>query len=398
MDEAIAAGVSRRRVFRMVARGDWLQFHPGIYFPLFGLQLLNTRVVPRKRRRAASICYSVDELADDKPVVDEPVVDGLGVDEVTDPKNRVDASAQEEMRKRWSDAKNRVGEESFWKANLTGRLLYGGDGSMASHRAAARLHGLEGIGGFPTDVTVPLSASHRPIGCHRSKLVDPDRTQFDGIATASLVRTLHDLAAVCPCDVVEQALESALRGPDRRRPDLWNTELLTKLRLSLSSHEYSRRSGNLLLASVLNRRSNDDRPTGSFPETLLWQALFKIGLITVRQPSLTIFDGLGNKLETYFPDLSIPKFRLIIEIDGAEGHTGEVARSRDLQRQNKLFRGFVILRFTAVDILRDPDAAAEEVRRATLRSDVFHGGWTVGEVTVKYSTNRFVVVDKTRDK
>ncbi len=398
MEQALAAGVSRRRVFRMVERGDWLQLHSGIYLPDRDLNTLSSSTGAGKRRQTnrAKGSETVDKITDavsptgalskanDNSAISSDMVDGP------------EQSNCQEIERRWAAAKERVGEESFWKARLAAQLLFGGDGSMVSHRAAAKLHGLEGISGFPIDVTVPSLATRRPPGCHRSKIVDSETVMIAGLKVSSLVRTLQDLAMVCPLDVLEQALDSALRGPDRRRPDVWNTALLSALRISIDSN--SQRAGNFLLRTVLNRRSDADRPTGSFPETLLWQALFRIGLVAVRQPSLAIFDASGCKLETFFPDLSLPKFRILIEVDGAEGHTGEVARSRDLNRQNKLLRGFVILRFTAVDILRDANAAAEEIRRATIGADTLLEGWTHGGVTVKYSANHFTVVDQTRNR
>jgi very-short-patch-repair endonuclease len=398
MEQALAAGVSRRRVFRMVERGDWLQLHSGIYLPDRDLNTLSGSTGAGKRRQTkrGKGRETVDGIAE---AMSPTGAVSKANDNNTNSSNIADGlepSSSEEIERRWAAAKERVGEEPFWKARLAGQLLFGGDGSMVSHRAAAKLHGLEGISGFPIDVTVPSMATRRPPGCHRSKIVDSETVMIAGLRVSSLVRTLQDLAMVCTLDVLEQALESALRGPDRRRPDVWNTALLSALRVSLESN--SQRAGNFLLRTVLNRRADADRPTGSFPETLLWQALFRIGLVAVRQPSLAIFDGSGCKLETFFPDLSLPRFRILIEVDGAVGHTGEVARSRDLSRQNKLLRGFVILRFTAVDILRDANAAAEEIRRATLGADALLEGWTHGGVTVKYSANCFTVVDQTRNR
>ena len=349
MEQALAAGVSRRRVFRMVERGDWLQLHSGVYLPDRDVHTLSASFGTGKRRQStmakgSEIVNGIAEATSSTGAINSANVNSANVNSAdsSDIADGLEQSTGQEIERRLAAVKERVGEESFWKARLAGQLLFGGDGSMVSHRAAAKLHGLEGISGFPIDVTVPSLATRRPPGCHRSKIVDSETVMIAGLKVSSIVRTLQDLAMVCPLDVLEQALESALRGPDRRRPDIWNTALLSALRVSLESN--SQRAGNFLLRTVLNRRSDADRPTGSFPETLLWQALSRIGLVAVRQPSLAILDCSGCKLETFFPDLSLPKFRILIEVDGAEGHTGEVARSRDLNRQNKLLRGLVILR------------------------------------------------------
>jgi very-short-patch-repair endonuclease len=323
IDQAIASGTPRRKVYRHVERGEWLKLHEGVY--------LTT-----------------------------PSIEGDG----------------------------------RWKAELAAGLLRGGKDSMVSHRSAAILHGLEGITGRPIDITVSTSAKHRPKGAHRFERVDPDPVCIDGLLTTSLVQTLLDLAQVCDADVVEQAVESAIRGTDPRRPDVWNKALL--LRLRAAALEHPRRNGSFLFRTVLGRRSDTDRPTGSFPETLLFQALRDVGIDMVRQPTLRIVDANGYKLDTLFPDLGTVPRRLLLEVDGGEAHN-ELTRQRDLRRQNKVLRGFALRRYTAVEILKDAAAVAREIERSTRDSEVSESTWTVDGVSVSYSTNEFLVVDTRRN-
>ena len=194
---------------------------------------------------------------------------------------------------------------------------------MASHRSAALLHGLEGILGLPEESTIPLKAPNRPVGSHRTRSVDPYPTTIGGLLTTSLVRTLIDLADVCEVNQLEQALQSALRGTDPRRPDLWNRELLRALRnLAL---DYRQGSGSFRLQTVLDRRLDTDRPTGSFPESVLFQELRATGVPAISQPTLRIVDRHGATLDTLFPDIGIPNPLLLVEVDGVEAHTGEAA-------------------------------------------------------------------------
>ena len=367
VDEAIALGISRRRVYRLVQRGVWWKLFPGVFYTRHGLEI--DTVVPRQPRRTQkSVSIREAKLA--------PIA---GVQVLTSPPLPIVME---------------LDEQTLWKVQLAGALVFAGDGSMVSHRAAAKLHGLEGCDAYPFDVTIPFAATHRPKGAYRSTLADSSVT-IDGLRVSSIVRTLHDLGAVCPLVVVEQAMESALRGRDRRRPDLWNEALLVSLRLFIRTHPKTR--GNHCLTAVLNRRTDTDRPTGSLPETFLWQALFRIGLVAVRQPTVRIVDAQGNRLDIFFPDLALPQFRIIIEIDGVEVHSGQTAFARDLRRQNKL-RSFTILRFTALEVFQNPDRVAEEVRRATLRSADHRAGWTVDGISVTYSLNEFVVLDPTRGR
>jgi very-short-patch-repair endonuclease len=257
--------------------------------------------------------------------------------------------------------------DAKWKAELAAALRSAGVGSLVSHGAAARLHGLEGVHGFPVDVTTYGNRRTRQI--HRSIRVDTNPTEFDRLPTTSVIRTIFDLAAIHDSNVVEQAIESALRGPKPYRPDIWNEKLLAELRLHALLAERSR--ARFVLRCALDRRTDTDRPTGSFPETVLFQVLREIGISAVRQATLVIVDPRREHLEQFFPDLALPEFRLLIEVDSMQAHSSQLALARDLRRQNKLMRGFRVLRFTAVEILENPERVAKEILQLCTYTDSF---------------------------
>jgi hypothetical protein len=288
---------------------------------------------------------------------------------------------------------NLEGDE-LWKAELAGMLLSGGQTARVSHRSAAVLHGFEGVSERGLDVTVPLLGAHRPDKVHRSCFLDMHPKVIDGLRTTSVARTLLDLASVCEADVVEQVLESALRGPDRWRPDVWNEPLLAELRQLAGTTTHQ--PGLVVLRTVLNRRSDTDRPTGSFPETVFFQALREAGVPVVRQLTIRIVDGKGAKLDTLFPDLAVLCPDILLEADGVEAHNSEESLARDLKRQNKLMLLFPIRRYSAVQILSDAAGAAQEVKQlvASLKNS---GPRRIANVTVTYSENEILVVDTSRD-
>lgn len=285
-------------------------------------------------------------------------------------------------------------DDAFWKAELAAMLLHGGERALVSHRSAAVLHGLEGVSGRHKEITVPLNGTRRPKGAHRTRLVDGRSQVIDGLRTTSLARTILDLATVCTPDVVEQALESALRGPDRWRPDVWNTDLLAELRQLVK--EQNSHPGLYILRVVLSRRSDSDRPTGSFPETVFFQALRAAGLVVVRQPTLRIVDRNGANLDILFPDFAVLWPIILLEVDGVEAHSSESSLARDLNRQNKLSLVFPIRRFTAMQILSDPVAAAQEIVQLVSRLQN-SGTPTIANITVSYKDNEFLVADTSRD-
>ena len=210
----------------------------------------------------------------------------------------------------------------------------------------------------------------------------------------SLTRTFLDLASVCSANVVEQALESALRGPERWRPDVWNEELLADLRQIAMTQTHH--PGIFVLRTVLNRRLDSDRPTGSRPETVFFQALRDAAVPVVKQPTLRIVDRNGVALDTFYPDFAVIQPDLLLEVDGAEAHNTESALARDLKRQNKLLLGFPIRRFSAVQVLTDAAGAAQEVKQlvARLQRSEVH---RLANITVTHSQNEILVVDSSRD-
>jgi very-short-patch-repair endonuclease len=285
-------------------------------------------------------------------------------------------------------------DDARWKANLTGLLLHGGTGALVSHRSAAVLHGLEGVTSRELEVTVPLNAKHLPTGAHRTSWVDSHPVIIDGLATTSIVRTLCDLAKVCSADVVEQALESALRGPERWRPDRWKESLLADLRQTVRVNP--RKSGTYLLRTVLDRRTDIDRPTGSFVETLLMQAMRRVGIPFVRQPTVHIVDAKASHLDTLFPDFGVVGPLILVEADGLEAHSSQDALGRDLFRQNKLVLGFTIRRYTALQILNNPIGVANEIKTLMVSIEKSRPA-RISDMSVTYSENEFRVVDLSRD-
>lgn len=285
-------------------------------------------------------------------------------------------------------------DDELWKAELAASLLMGGELARVSHRSAAVLHRLDGVTERTFDVTVPMLGTPKPIKAHRTRLVDLHPVVIDGLRTTSVARTLLDLASVCSADVVEQALQSALRGPDPWRPDVWNEGLLSEVRkLAMALPNQHR---NYVLRTVLALRSDSDRPTGSRPETIFHQALREAGVPVVCQPTLRIVDRRGANLETLFPDFAVIAPDFLLEVDGFEAHSSESSLARDLKRQNKLQFIFPIRRYSAVQILTDAAGAALEVKQLVTRLQN-SGVPRFPNITVSYSENELLVVDSSRD-
>lgn len=227
-------------------------------------------------------------------------------------------------------------------------------GAVASHRAAALLHGLDGIDGALVEVSVPRSVTtRRHLVVHRvDDLAEVDISRIEGIPTTTVTRTLVDLGAVVGLDALERATESTLRhGTTSERRLLWRVEALSR----------RGRPGPSSLRTVLSRRAGK-RATGSEFETRVVQCLRDRGLPDpVRQHRVR---AAGR---TACIDLAYPDQRVAIELDGWAAHGGPDAFVADRRRQNiVVLAGWNVLRFTWRDLTERPDGLAREVSTALL--------------------------------
>ena len=237
------------------------------------------------------------------------------------------------------------GFERSWPQRLMAAVLAGPAHTVASHRAAAVLHGVRE--GTPVELTVP-GAGHHEISharVHRCSLAVAHRCVVDGIPSTRMERTLVDLAAVVGENEVEQAVEAALRKG-----------LTTVERLH--GHLRTHRHGVARLRRVVERRGKR-RPAGSDLEVRFLQLVRAAGMAEpVRQYEVRV----GG--ERYFLDFAYPERRLCIELDGREAHEGE-AFQRDRTRQNALvLMGWTVLRFTWADVTERAGDAMALVARA----------------------------------
>jgi hypothetical protein len=117
---------------------------------------------------------------------------------------------------------------SSWLQHLHAATL-AASGTVASHRAAARLHRLDGFL-RSTVIEVSVVRPRHPrldgVTTHRVARLEPaDVTTVDGIPVTSIARTLSDLGAVVADDDVERAFDDALR---RGVSDRWVSETHTR--------------------------------------------------------------------------------------------------------------------------------------------------------------------------
>ena len=237
-------------------------------------------------------------------------------------------------------------------------VLAAGPGAVLSHREAAALHGLRPSSRPTVDVTVPAQRRVPGVQVHRVERLDPDdTTTVAGIPVTTVARTLVDLADV----VAPRALRKAIVEAERsRRLDVREVETVLARTRTRNGDGCRRVRGALtelatLGASVTRSELEDrflallDRHGMPRPSTNAWTERMEV-------------------------DAAWPAQRLVVELDGWDGHKTRRAFQDDRTRSNDLqAAGWTVLRFTYADVTQRPRDTAARVRRALAQAAVATG-------------------------
>lgn len=225
-----------------------------------------------------------------------------------------------------------------WEQSVLAACLRGGPGTVASHSTAGALLGLDGCGRGP----IHLWSSHQwaapGVHVHRSRaLPDCDRTNVGVIPVTNASRTLLDLGAVCDEEVVEIAVECALRRGMTSIP---------RLRWRLQEVGGKGRAGSAVLRRLIDLRDPKARPAASVLEVKFLRRIRRSRLPTPTR-QLQVDTGTGRR----FLDFAWPHARLAVEVGGRGSHSGPAAEQRDSKRHNELtILGWRVLYFTWDDV------------------------------------------------
>ena len=229
-----------------------------------------------------------------------------------------------------------------WESDLFAACLTGGDGTVASHRSAARLYGLAG----GTDELIEITcrrwkrSRYASLVVHETKsLAERDVAVVKGIPATTVERTLLDLGAVKGPITVRMAFDRAVS----KGLTTWNAVDQTLRRLARSG-----RPGVTRLRAVLALRSPHRRVPESERETLLLDLMAQFGLPTP-VPQLEVRDANGQLLARV--DAGYPEHRIAIEYDSDQIHTEPDALARDNRRRNLLIEaGWTVIAARNKDI------------------------------------------------
>jgi very-short-patch-repair endonuclease len=226
-------------------------------------------------------------------------------------------------------------------------------GTLASHRSAAHLWGVDLFADSPVDL-IQTSRSKAPklhgVIIHRpTDLAELRPVDRQGIPTTNPMRTLLDLGAVAPSQVAPALDQLLIKG----------TVTVAGLNRTLLGHRIKGRHGVGALSSALEKLTLGSKPPDSVLEPAMAKLFERHGLNGwIFHPYV-----LGYEL-----DFAFPLHRLNIEVDGWATHGRRESFERDRQRDAELgAAGWHVTRFTWRSVTRRPKWVA-----ATIAATIAH--------------------------
>lgn len=214
-------------------------------------------------------------------------------------------------------------------------------GGLASHRAAAALHGIDGFRLVRPEIVVAPRRGRSAVGIrlHRSTQMKlAGLVHRDGIPCTGLPRTMLDLASVVGRRQLESALDCVLRQEQVTYEALYEVVV---------THSRQGRNGLTRLRALLDDRCGDGPVPLSDWSRWVSDLLVESGLA---RPALehVVHDSSGRFLAQV--DLAYPKRRLAIELDSVRWHHNRESFVNDRRRRNRLqAAGWDVLNFTWED-------------------------------------------------
>ncbi len=237
-----------------------------------------------------------------------------------------------------------AGANAPWRATVLAACLAGGPGAVASHRAAAELHGLP-VPAAPVEITARRSrhAFSSGVVLHRPVRLDPlDVTAVAGVPSTSVARTLLDLGAVVHRGRVQEAVDAALRD-GRVSAD--------ELAARLEALAVRGRPGVTALRAALA-----DGGGGPVPESVLERRFLQvIADLAIPTPVRQFDVRVGGRFLARL-DFAWPEHRIGAEVDGHGSHATRRQRAHDLERRNRLAEaGWQLRVFTYEQVAHEAD-------------------------------------------
>lgn len=228
-------------------------------------------------------------------------------------------------------------------------VLASGPDAVLSHWSAAALWMIRPNSRSIIDVTDPVkSRTWDGIRRHHKVLPPDEVTMVDGIPVTSVPRTIFDLAATEPAEVVESLIREMEFLELRDQLSLWDLV-----------RRYPRRRGVRRVQVALERIHGE--PEGRKRSRL--EERFAPFLRRHHLPLPRFNDSIVLGAKRYEVDCHWPGTGEIVELDGWQGHKTRTAFREDRARDRKLrAAGYGVTRLTWNQLEDEPEAIAADLR------------------------------------
>jgi very-short-patch-repair endonuclease len=231
----------------------------------------------------------------------------------------------------------------------TAAVLASGPGAVLSHWSAAALWVIRPTSRSTIHVTTPhKSRSWKGIRRHHSPLPSDEITVEERIPITTVPRTILDLAATEPLDVVENLLGEA------EHRQLWD-----RLSLPHLIERYPSKRGVRKVRAALERL--EEEPEGHKRSRLEERFAPFLRLHRLPLPRFNDWIMVGDK--RFQVDCHWPELRQIVELDGWQSHRTRTAFREDRARDRKLrVAGYTITHLTWNQLDDEPAEIAADLR------------------------------------
>lgn len=247
-----------------------------------------------------------------------------------------------------------AGAPETWRQMTMAAVLAYGPDAFAARRTAGHLWRSPLADHHVIEVIVGPDRRRAVAGVEARRVPLPpprDIRIIDAIPVTAIGRTLFDLAVVCPIEVVEEAVDDALRR-----------HLVTVRRLLQRLHDPASIGGRgtAVMRAVLAQRDPDSVPPKSVFETRLLREMRNGGLPKpVRQYAIRDRGRLVGIVDAAYPDL-----RVAVEADGYQWHASRARWENDLRRGTDLLAlDWMVVRVSWHQLLTDPQRVVERIRQ-----------------------------------
>jgi hypothetical protein len=262
---------------------------------------------------------------------------------------------------RWREPQRSVyalaGAPETWAQRLLAATFGAGSTAVASHRAAARLHGIPGFASAHVEITAPrrTRATEDLVGARRhytTLLPSHHRKTIDNIPTTTVARTLFDVCAVVHPGKAARAVDNCLARKWVTVPALWRV---------LDDLAIQGRNGTCAMREILTDRGDGYVAPASELERRFMKLLRRFGLPRPeREVDLGDTDQWIGRVEFVYR-----RERVLIEVDSRLHHSALLDFDNDRRRDNEFVAsGYRVLRITYEMIVKNPFDVERVIRHA----------------------------------